>query len=113
MLPSFVMQIEFLSSQKQVSHKDFFFFQVAGADLTCSFAFLQDSYLQQFPNELCQCSCWSDPLDQGLRSRMVNDARLASSSGEHYRLTTELRTECQTHNRWNTATFWSYVRNTD
>lgn len=63
MLPSFVMQIEFLSSLQQVSQKDFFFFQGGGADLTCPYGFLQDSYLQQFPNELCQCSCWSDPLD--------------------------------------------------
>lgn len=34
-----------------------------GATLTCHSAFLQDSYLQQFLNELCQSSCWYDSPD--------------------------------------------------
>lgn len=50
-------------AQQQVSHKDVVSFQGGGADLTCRYAFLQDSYLQQFLNELCQSSCWYDPLD--------------------------------------------------
>lgn len=52
MLPSFVMQIEFPSSQTRVSHKDFFFFQSGEADLTCPYIFykilIYNSFLMSY-----------------------------------------------------------------
>lgn len=65
---SFVMQIViyFLTAGQP---QGFVSFQGGGADLTGSYAFLQDFYLLQLLNELCQRSCWYDPLD--IRAREV------------------------------------------